>query len=141
MEIQRTATPKPELKPTWEFHVDTNGYAGNFERQLVAYMTGCYAHNCGVGEDESLMVSIPAGFVEPEALHEHAGCWCYADSSRIAPKSKELDSVSCTFYTEPSEEQIKFMVSQAQEYFAKVYGQTRVPTCVLAIRIIQGWRI
>jgi len=34
------------------FIVDTNSYAGNFERQMCAYMTGCYGE-CEVGESES----------------------------------------------------------------------------------------
>lgn len=34
--------------------VDTEQYAGNFERQMCAYMTGC-AGECGVGEKEAEM--------------------------------------------------------------------------------------
>lgn len=32
--------------------VDTENYAGNFERELVAYATGCYG-DCGVGDGEA----------------------------------------------------------------------------------------
>lgn len=32
--------------------VDTENYSGNFERQLVAFATGCYG-DCGVGDTES----------------------------------------------------------------------------------------
>lgn len=36
------------------FCVDTNKYAGNFERQMCAYMTGLYG-DCGVGKEHAQM--------------------------------------------------------------------------------------
>jgi hypothetical protein len=35
------------------FVIDTEEYAGNFERQLCAYITGCIG-DCGVGEEERI---------------------------------------------------------------------------------------
>lgn len=40
------------MGPIWILCVDTDRYAGNFERQLVAYCTGHYG-DCGVGREEA----------------------------------------------------------------------------------------
>lgn len=41
------------LDKRYGFAVDTDSYAGGFERELVAHMTGCYG-DCDVGKDEAL---------------------------------------------------------------------------------------
>lgn len=41
-----------EVGKLWVFVVDTEDYAGNFERNLVAYMTGRHGE-CEVGKDEA----------------------------------------------------------------------------------------
>lgn len=47
------------------FVVDTDIYAGNFERQMTAYVTGCVG-DCGVGEKEAKMFKA----VVPEDIAE-----------------------------------------------------------------------
>jgi len=51
----------------YEFVIDTNEYAGNFERQMCAYVTGCIG-DCGVGDDIADIVRddiAQSGFSEP----------------------------------------------------------------------------
>ena len=54
-------TPNPMLI----FIVDTNKYAGNFERQMIAYMTGMYG-DCGVGQEEAIVFYKEMGFLEKD---------------------------------------------------------------------------
>lgn len=56
----------------WLFVVDTEQFAGNFERQLCAYMTGCVGE-CGVGDTErdafNLETQIPVGVDKYDERH------------------------------------------------------------------------
>lgn len=47
----------------WIFVVDTEQYAGNFERQMCAFMTGMIGE-CGVGEEEARLYYQQTGLVE-----------------------------------------------------------------------------
>lgn len=39
------------MKQTYELHIETNKYAGNFEREMCAFLTGVIGE-CGVGDSE-----------------------------------------------------------------------------------------
>ena len=49
------------------FVIDTDSYAGNFERELCAYMTGCVGE-CGVGDDMRTIFETEVG--DPDELFE-----------------------------------------------------------------------
>jgi hypothetical protein len=67
-----------EFPDTFIFVVDTDQYAGNFEREMVAFMTGALG-GCGVGEEESAQFheeypDSDIGELVCDRPDEH-GCW------------------------------------------------------------------
>lgn len=66
--------------PPLAFVIDTDTYAGNFERHLVAYMTGCVGE-CGVGQEcaeqyHREVADVQAGVDEDLVMHvaDENGC-------------------------------------------------------------------
>lgn len=53
----------------WIFVIDTDEYAGNFERAMTAYLTGCTG-DCGVGEKFAAMFVKEVGEKEQEKFYD-----------------------------------------------------------------------
>lgn len=56
-------------RPMYIFIVDTDTYAGNFERELTAYCTGCVGE-CGVGDNHAVVFNEECPGVNMEAIIE-----------------------------------------------------------------------
>lgn len=112
------------------FVIDTDAYAGNFERQMVAYITGQLGE-CGVGDEysrmfldaypelekgmEDLVVSVP---------DEH-GCWRPASIYRSPPGTKEsYQSVALFLDKVPSNTLLDLMMARAKA-FVPIYAEAR----------------
>ena len=117
----------------WMIVVDTDQYSGNFERELVAYMTGAVG-DCDVGEPQSALAhkQLPEGFPEPLRFSD-GGCFRPAT---IWPGPKKVKgpaytSVMCAFEDRPTAEELATLVSRAREYFStplhRRYGSDPVP--------------
>lgn len=121
------------------FVIDTDSYAGNFERDMCAYVTGLYG-DCSVGEEIALSVqSELAGYeFDVESRPDDKGCfrpasiyptpgWSNNGNGKHTPKDPGLvetydypayNSVAIYFYEKPSEGLIEVMKTRAR-VFAK----------------------
>ena len=85
--------------------IDTNKYAGNFEREMTAFLTGIVGE-CEVGEE--MVEKLPISFDNVMLVNDDHGCGrptsCYME-----PKSGENNSVAIFFETRPTDEQISFI--------------------------------
>ena len=110
-------------KKGFAFVIDTNSYAGNFEREMTAYLTGIIGE-CEVGEE----------FVEDEVTEkfdqyilqvpdDHG---CYRPTTIwIEPTTNQYNSVAIFFYDKPTQDQIDFMkerVKNFNEIYNKING-------------------
>jgi hypothetical protein len=113
------------------FIIDTNKYAGNFERELCAFCTGIVG-DCGVGEEYGRT------FLEEEFGYEDAD---NPMEERIAPivcddgcrrptsiwqdpKGKGYDSVAIFFYEAPTKKEID-LIKRRAEKFATNYEKNK----------------
>lgn len=111
----------------WVFVIDTDEYAGNFEREMCAYCTGMIGQ-CDVGEE---MVTLFEEDFELEAdnygednpFMDYADLWVMDDNGCGRPTSiwrspagDDYNSVAIFFEQEPTEELIKIMKERAQNF-------------------------
>jgi hypothetical protein len=94
--------------------VKTNSYAGNFERELCAFMTG-HIGECGVGEEfiNPIIKSTFEGYIEDE-LDDHA---CYRP---VALDETNSHNLIIFFVKKPTEGQFKTLKERA-----KLFEKTR----------------
>ena len=102
----------------FEFIIDTDSYAGNFEREICAYITGMWDHETH-GRDQAAIfkkeVGIPNPFEEyiTYVYLEHG----YAPQQIIwEPIAKAMNSVSIFFEKEPTPELIAIMKERAYRF-------------------------
>lgn len=101
----------------WIFLIDTDSYAGNFEREMTAYCTGAVG-NCEVGQEfaEQFTKEEPA-MIDGFSLEYRSD-----DSGGNRPTSIWIDdngkpnSVAIFFETKPSKEQIELIVRRAMNF-------------------------
>ncbi len=97
----------------WGFIIDTDSYAGNFERDLCAYVTG-QVGECGVGK--SLVEKLPIDFSElVMGVADEHGC-IRPCSIFMNPKTKIYTSVVIYFYRKPTKKQIEFMKERVHHF-------------------------
>ncbi|MFW6219704.1 MAG: hypothetical protein ACOC33_02550 [bacterium] len=100
------------------FVVDTDSYAGNFERKMTAYMTGQYGE-CEIGENESSLFEkeYPSEFKDIGSyiliLPDDNGC--YRPCSIFPSDNGKYNSFAIYFEKFPSKYQELF-VDRAKEY-------------------------
>lgn len=100
-------------KNGWAFVIDTDAYAGNFEREMTAYLTGVIGE-CKVGEE--LVEELPINFKNSvqQVADEHG---CYRPTSCwLEPRSNKYNSVAIFFYERPTKEQISFMKERVDSF-------------------------
>lgn len=99
----------------WFFVIKTNKYAGNFERQMCAYITGVIG-GCGVGAREQQAFCAEVGdydkFMEFVELLPHDD-GCCRPASIFGPEYKD---VAIFFHQQPPDELIDLMISRARKY-------------------------
>ena len=75
-------------KEGYAFVVETNQYAGNFEREMCAYVTGAVGE-CGVGKDMIIKDEITVDFDNIQSVADGNGCYrpaslCGKDNKDVA---------------------------------------------------------
>lgn len=106
---------KKETK--WVFVVDTNCYAGNFERDMTAYLTGIIGE-CEVGKEFAAIYAEETGDVEGSLFEEsidhrpdehgcHRPCSIYGN---------ETNSVAIYFWKKPTKKQINLMKDRLNKF-------------------------
>lgn len=129
----------------WLVVVDTDQYAGNFERMLVAYMTGAIGE-CELGEEQADVArqELPKGFPEPIQFSDGrcdrpAALWETPKSLHPKPKHR-YSSVMCAFEDRPTDEQLAILAMRARRYFGTPlhwkYPGEPVPK-VLGVRLLR----
>lgn len=99
----------------WIFVIKTNKYAGNFERQLCAYITGVIG-GCGVGarEQQAFCTEVDDHdkFMEFVDMLPHDD-GCFRPVSIFGP---DYNDVAIFFHQPPTDELIDLMISRARKY-------------------------
>lgn len=98
--------------------IDTDSYAGSFEREMVAYMSG-QVGECGVGACEAKLFKLDCpnknfSDVVKQEVDEN-GCRRPATIWR-SPGHGNFNSVAMILYTEPTEKNVTFWVERAKFY-------------------------
>jgi len=101
------------LKKGYAFIIDTNEYAGNFERELTAYCTGIIGE-CEVGE-EFIDKEITSIF-EPYILQVADEYGCYRPCEIVQNSEGFYYSVAIYFDEKPSNELITLMKVRANQF-------------------------
>ncbi len=118
------------------FIIDTDTYAGNFERDMVAYMTGVVGE-CGVGEEGVALFKKDGceksgidfeELVDPYVIDEH-GCGrpasIWPTPGTVAEDGPEYGeayhSVALWLAKAPSDKEVDFLVTRARKFV----GETR----------------
>jgi hypothetical protein len=101
------------LKKGYAFIIDTNEYAGNFERELTAYCTGIIGE-CEVGE-EFIDKEITSIF-EPYILQVVDEYGCYRPCEIVQNSEGFYYSVAIYFDEKPSNELITLMKVRANQF-------------------------
>jgi hypothetical protein len=102
------------------FIIDTDKYAGNFEREMCAYMTG-HVGECGVGENiaEDFEEEFPREYKKFEAIilkvTDDNGCFRPVQIEPIK-NTRAYNAVGINFSERPHEKLIEFMKSRAEEF-------------------------
>ncbi len=108
------------------FVIDTTDYAGNFERELCAYVTGRVG-GCDVGEDMAALFKAETGQEPFENVMEGANedGWMRPVDLYPTPKGGN-NSVAILFARKPTKAQIALMKARAVQFAALPehdYGQ------------------
>ena len=123
--------------------IDTNQYAGSFERPMCAYVTGSYSE-CQVGEKfASIALSeIPKQARELEFIIDKRpdDSFCHRPVGIIENPNHddELNSVSIYFHTKPNSELFDLMKQRAQKFVD--YICTRDDNSLYDKIVIEGYR-
>lgn len=103
---------------SWLFVVDTDSYAGNFERAMCAYMTG-QVGDCGVGKDYAELFKKEVkdiDFIESVAQEVNDDGCPRPTSIFLSKDSKKYNSIVIYFYQEPSTEEKRLMKERAIKF-------------------------
>jgi len=99
-------------KEGFAFIVDTDQYAGNFEREMTAFLTG-HIGECEVGEE--LAEKLPISFDNVMDVADDNGCY-RPTSCWKSPKIAKYNSVAIFFESRPTQEQIDFMKERVKSF-------------------------
>jgi ribosomal protein RSM22 (predicted rRNA methylase) len=117
------------------FVIDTTDYAGNFERELTAYCTGCIGE-CEVGRAEAAKFNLDTGYNDDTnpfydlvaPCPDDHGCFrpCSIWEGKTSSRSKFVyNSVAIFFYEKPSSELIELMKTRAQNFTKDLQGSVQ----------------
>lgn len=126
---------------SYQFVIDTNSYAGNFERELCAYCTG-YWDNETHGETQANIFKEEVG--DPEeifdnityAMNEHG--MLTPNTIEIEPTTNKYNSVAIFFDKEPTPKQIETIKQRAEKFSkeGKIFDHS-VNLKILGYRLMQ----
>lgn len=146
------------------FVIDTDKYAGNFERQMCAYITGRYG-DCMVGKEYADMYneSVTSICFDERVIDQpdDHGCWrpCRLEETpglvnigggKVVKEeeAKDIDiaypafySVGILFEERPTQEMIDFMKKRAEEFlslpFEDEWEKSRMPSKIAGFRLLE----
>jgi hypothetical protein len=93
-------------KEGFGFVIETNEYAGNFEREMCAFLTGEIGE-CEVGEE--FVDDLPVKFNNIMSVPDDNGC-----HRPVSMDDNNINNVIIFFETEPTKKQIDFMKERAE---------------------------
>lgn len=112
----------------WIFLIDTDSYAGNFEREMCAYMTGRIG-DCGVGDEMVERYCKDMGIHSDSEPNLHivdmpddrgcsrpASCW-------VTPGAGACNSLAIFMDRKPTESEVESMIERAKRYTVEVIGE------------------
>ena len=103
-------------KNGYAFVIDTDSYAGNFEREMTAHITGIVGE-CEIGENFIEELSINFEDCVMQVPDEHG---CYRPTTCFkSPNSNDYNSVAIFFEKKPTIDQIEFMKKRAKTFNQK----------------------
>lgn len=121
------------------FIIDTSDYAGNFERDMCAYLTGRVG-DCNVGDDMASLYTR-----QETEMFDNVICWpddhgCHRPCVIWPePKSGDMNSVAIIFAPDepPTKEQVEIMKRRAK-IFPKTYDKWgHRPERILGFRLLR----
>jgi hypothetical protein len=125
----------------WLFVIDTNEYAGNFERQLCAFLTG-RTGDCEVGQEQADMFN--EEYDINESLFDNVidvmgddGCNRPVQIWQNPKHDMKYTSVGIWFESKPTKEQIKLIKKRVKLYCKNLPKSYSNPEGLL----IEGFRI
>jgi hypothetical protein len=139
------------MSKKYNFVIDTDKYAGNFEREMCAYATGILG-DCEVGKNmQKLFIEEEDGPNYGESLifdnvieqrPDENGCHrpCATGITPNLDKC-EYNSVEIYFHERPSEKQIEILKRRCTKFvenksFKKRSGEHNYPTKILGFRLV-----
>ena len=139
----------------WVFIIDTDQYAGNFEREMCAYCTGIVGQ-CEVGKEmkelfEKDFELDPEKYCEDNPFIDYVDNWVMDDHGCGRPTSiwrnptgDECSSVAIFFQQEPTKEQVEIIKARAYSFAknrpdAKDYNsrESNKPMNILGFRFLK----
>ncbi len=130
------------MEPNITFTIDTTEYAGNFEREMTAYITGEIGE-CEVGHDMATLYVKEVGDEEDlfggliaQTPDDHG---CFRPTSSVASPNGDLNSVGIFFAERPSDNIIAFMMKRAKQFATKRPDETSGswPITIIGFRLIE----
>ena len=102
--------------------IDTDSYAGNFEREICAYCTGIIG-DCGVGKEYVKYYNDEEAFKFEEIIAQVPDDHAYLRPASIdmAPGERSNNSVVIFFEEQPTKGQISIIKDRAQKFFVERY--------------------
>jgi hypothetical protein len=129
------------------FIIDTNEYAGNFERELCAYITG-HVGECGVGSEMAHIFTEEEGesfdIFGESVLSISSEHGCARPTSIWENKNGKYDSVAIFFCKKPTKKQIDLMKKRTQKFIDEIKNPyTRKPNFskILGFRLLTEEKI
>ena len=104
--------------------IQTNKYAGNFEREMCAFITG-HIGECEVGKKFMNNITESEQKILGDIMHKGEGCLRPVDISNLNNEAIEI-----YFYNKPSKESIEYMERAAKIYAEKVQTEEGVLSIV-----------
>lgn len=100
------------------FVIETDSYAGNFEREMVAYITGATGE-CGVGDEEAEVFfeeveEEVAGTIQGKTSQQPDDSGCFRPATIWG--DPHYNSVAALFDVKPTKAEIALMKERAERY-------------------------
>jgi hypothetical protein len=97
----------------YAFIINTDKYAGNFEREMCAYLTGTTG-DCEVGQSRVDQEITDKFEMDIQQVADDHGC--YRPTSLWTGSTGHCNAVAIFFENKPTEEQISIMKERAMEF-------------------------
>lgn len=108
------------MENRYEFVIDTDSYAGNFERELCAYITGVWDGNTHGKDQSDVFDKEMSGLDLFEdviySINADGEEWSAPQCLKIEPSSGEYNSVGIYFNRKPTSKMIEIMKERSHKF-------------------------